>query len=137
MKRFKRVAIAVLAIMGIVCLSGYFFLRRTLPQVSGTIIIKEGIQNEISIQRNRWGVPAIEASSRGDLFYAIGFVHASDRLFQMDMARRLAYGRLSEIFGERALGLDKHKKDLLIEESITQSLAEAKLDPTLEHLIRQ
>ena len=123
--------------MGIVCLSGYFFLRRTLPPLSGTVVIKEGIQENITIKRNRWGVPAIAAASRGDLFYAIGFVHASDRLFQMDMARRMATGRLSEVFGERALELDRQKKDLLIEESITQSLAEAKLEPELELIIRQ
>lgn len=100
-------------------------------------MIEEGIQSDIVIKRNRWGIPDIQADSKSDLFYAIGFAHASDRLFQMDMARRMATGRLAEVFGERALQMDKQKKDLLIEESITQSLAEAELDPELELIIRQ
>jgi len=105
----------------------YFLLRQTLPKTEGEIHIK-GIQEKIVIKRNQWGVPYIKAKSKGDLLFAIGFLHASDRLFQMDLTRRMATGRLSEIFGERTLDLDKYHKDILIEESIQKLIGEVSMD---------
>lgn len=121
MKIVKRVMLWLFIAVILVSLSIYFFLRHTLPKLEGEIRVK-GIIGEILIKRNRWGVPGIDARNAPDLFFAIGFIHAQDRLFQMDLARRLAMGRLSEVLGERALEVDKYQKDLLIEESIEKSV---------------
>ncbi|MFI4888488.1 MAG: penicillin acylase family protein, partial [Burkholderiales bacterium] len=59
-----------------------------------------------TIARDTRGVPHIAASNLHDLYVAQGFTEASDRLFQMELARRYAYGRLAEIFGKRALSYD-------------------------------
>lgn len=73
-------------------------------------IVTAGIAQPATIARDRRGVPHIRASTLHDLFFAQGFAQASDRLFQMDLARRYAYGRLSEVFGSRALSLDEEMR---------------------------
>ena len=69
-----------------------------LPQVSGTLMVS-GVSAPVRIIRDRWGVPHIKAENQDDLFFAQGFVQAQDRLFQMDLWRRSAQGRLSEVLG--------------------------------------
>ena len=66
-----------------------------------------GINDKVTIIRDDWGVPHIYGENEEDVFFAMGFVHAQDRLFQMDLYRRVARGRLSEVLGESALGDDK------------------------------
>ena len=73
--------------------------------VSGTIAIA-GLTAPVRVRRDRWGVPHIEASSRDDLFVAQGFVQAQDRLFQMDLWRRAAQGRLAEVLGPNFIERD-------------------------------
>jgi penicillin amidase len=80
--------------------------RRRLPQIEGTLSLP-GLQGHVEVIRDRWGVPHIYADSSHDLFFAQGFVHAQDRLFQMEIHRRLALGRLSELFGELSLDTDR------------------------------
>ena len=69
-----------------------------LPQVSGTLGL-DGVSAPVRVVRDRWGVPHIYAQNERDLFFAQGFVQAQDRLFQMDLWRRSAQGRLSEVLG--------------------------------------
>jgi penicillin amidase len=80
--------------------------RRRLPKIDGTLSLP-GLHDEVEIIRDRWGVPHIYAKSSHDLFFAQGFVHAQDRLFQMEIHRRLATGKLSELFGELSLDTDR------------------------------
>lgn len=80
--------------------------RRRLPQQSGSIQLK-GLTAKVTVRRDPEGVPYLYAASRKDLFFAQGFVHAQDRLWQMEVNRRLALGRLSEVFGEGALNTDR------------------------------
>jgi penicillin amidase len=68
--------------------------RRCLPQVDGRIYSQE-LNSTVIISRDRWGIPRIQANSRHDLFFSQGFVHAQDRLWQMEVNRRAATGRLS------------------------------------------
>ena len=75
------------------------------PQVSGTLAIA-GLAAPVRIVRDRWGVPHIYAESTMDLFTAQGFVQAEDRLFQMDLWRRAAQGRLSEVLGANFIERD-------------------------------
>jgi penicillin amidase len=69
-----------------------------LPQVSGTLALA-GLEQPVRVVRDRWGVPHIFAQSSADLFFTQGFVQAQDRLFQMDLWRRSAQGRLAEVLG--------------------------------------
>ena len=80
--------------------------RGSLPRTDGTITLP-GLEAEVEVIRDKWGVPHIYASSTHDLFFAQGFVHAQDRLSQMEVNRRLARGRLAELFGAVALETDR------------------------------
>lgn len=94
-------------ILGPVARQGLTMLsRRRLPQINGKIDVP-GLSAQVEIFRDRWGVPHIYASNIHDLYYAQGFVHAQDRLFQMEMNRRIAQGTLSALFGEIALDTDR------------------------------
>ncbi|MCP4441386.1 MAG: penicillin acylase family protein [Aureispira sp.] len=80
--------------------------RQSMPNYDEKIPLK-GIDGKIEIVRDEWGVPHIQAQSQKDLFFAQGFAHAQDRLWQMEVNRRVAAGRLSEVFGELALDTDR------------------------------
>ncbi len=81
------------------------FARRPLPQTRGRVEL-DGLEGPVSIRRDRWGVPHIEAGPE-DVWFAEGFCHAQDRLFQMDFYRRAVCGRLSEVAGPRTLPVDR------------------------------
>jgi penicillin amidase len=83
----------------------YWQARASLPQLDGTLRVA-GLAAPVEVRRDARGVPHIRAQSAEDLFFAQGYISAQDRLWQMDVSRRLATGELSEIFGERTLGLD-------------------------------
>jgi penicillin amidase len=80
-------------------------LRPTLPQTSGELRL-DGLEGEVEVLRDRWGVPQIFAGNERDLFFAQGYVHAQDRLFQMEIQRRTGMGRLAELLGEDVLEFD-------------------------------
>jgi penicillin amidase len=77
-----------------------------LPQVDGRITV-EGLQAEVTVGRDHDGIPHLQAKNRHDLFFAQGFVHAQDRLWQMELNRRVASGRLSEMLGSPGLETDR------------------------------
>jgi penicillin G amidase len=81
-------------------------LRRPLPRTSGTLPLP-GLQAPVQVIRDRWGVPHIYAASNADLFMAQGYIHAQDRLWQMEFQRRVAFGELAELFGAVALDSDR------------------------------
>jgi penicillin G amidase len=81
-------------------------VRQPLPLLDGTPIIA-GVRQPVEVIRDRWGIPHIYAASHDDLFFAQGYVHAQDRLFQMDVSRRVGAGRLSEIAGSYGLANDR------------------------------
>ncbi|MGE6752993.1 penicillin acylase family protein [Rossellomorea sp. NPDC071047] len=83
-----------------------FYIDRSLPITSGTISL-EGLSEDVEVTRDKDGVPHILAQNEKDLFMAQGYVQAQDRLFQMDLSRRQASGRLSEVVGEKAIDRDK------------------------------
>ncbi|MCI0398830.1 MAG: penicillin acylase family protein [Chloroflexi bacterium] len=88
-----------------------YMSRNRLPQVSGRLYLP-GLKREVVIRRDRWGIPHIHAANRHDLFFAQGFVHAQDRLWQMELNRRAASGRLSALLGEIALETDRLTRTL-------------------------
>ena len=70
------------------------------------------LNGPVEVLRDRWGVPHIYAASSGDLLFAQGFVHAQDRLWQMDFQRRVVRGRLAEVFGPTVLDTDRSMRIL-------------------------
>ncbi len=78
----------------------------SVPRRDG-VLSAPGLSAPVVIVRDRFGVPHITAANDADLYFAQGFVHAQDRLFQMDVERRLARGEIAEIFGEKALPADR------------------------------
>ncbi len=110
MKRFKFVIAAGSLTLLLILVGIVLFLWRvgtvSLPQEDGAIRIS-GVSSETEIFRDSLGVPYIVAASDSDAYFALGFVHAQDRLFQMEMYRRLGEGRLSEVFGPKTLPVDE------------------------------
>ena len=80
--------------------------RARLPKIDGQVYLK-GLKEEVDVIRDKWGVAHIYAKNINDLLFAQGFVHAQDRLFQMELNRKVARGRLSEIIGIKALDTDR------------------------------
>lgn len=86
-------------------------LRRPLPRTSGRLALR-GLAARATVHRDRWGVPHIYADGNADLFAALGYVHAQDRLWQMELNRRTGHGQLAEIFGPVALSSDQFIRTL-------------------------
>lgn len=89
----------------------WWVYRMALPKVNGTLR-GPGLGAPVEIVRDRWGIPHIYAKSLMDALYAQGYVHAQDRLWQMELQRRIAAGRLAEIFGSQALEADRFVRRL-------------------------
>ncbi len=104
-RRWRYPGIALLLLLlGLVALLAY--LQARLPQRSGELSL-QGLSAPVSVQYDAWGVPHIQASNEADLYRALGYVQAQDRLFQMELMRRLARGELAEILGAGLLPSDR------------------------------
>jgi len=105
-----RVLGALLAFIAVLALAagGWFYsrLRASLPVLDGSVATS-GLTAPVTIERDALGVPTIRGANRGDVARALGFLHAQERFFQMDLTRRRAAGELAELFGQGALGLDR------------------------------
>ncbi|MDQ7842550.1 MAG: penicillin acylase family protein [Armatimonadota bacterium] len=86
--------------------AGTYLIIRAFPRTEGLLAVP-GLEEPVEVLRDRWGVPHLVARNAYDLFFAQGFVHAQDRLWQMEFNRRVASGRLSEIFGATTLSTDR------------------------------
>ncbi|NJP37781.1 penicillin acylase family protein [Alkalicoccus luteus] len=110
-RRYVRVGIIMLLTMCSLLLAGLLFIwwfsAQSHPQLDGETI-EAPLTAEVEVIRDSRGVAKIQADELEDLFYTQGYVMAQDRLFQMDMTRRLAGGRLAEVIGEDALESDKY-----------------------------
>src|SRR6266699_3038910 len=101
----KTLAMAA-GVAGLAAGAYYYFVQRPLPKKKGDLVL-EGLHEPVEIIFDRFGVPHIYAENEDDLFFAQGYVHAQDRLWQMELNRRTGSGRLSEIFGEVAIEADR------------------------------
>ncbi|MEK9137270.1 MAG: penicillin acylase family protein, partial [Bacteroidota bacterium] len=110
MNKRTKIIVGGLVVLVVLGIATFFFLRyqirKSFPQTSGTISLS-GLEQPVQVIRDEYGSPRIEASNEHDLLMALGYVHAQDRLWQMDMGRRVGGGRLSELFGEVTLPFDK------------------------------
>jgi penicillin amidase len=101
-----RVVVGLLVLLLAAALGVWMFLRASLASMDGTIKAA-GLNGPVSVARDDRGIPLISGADRNDLAYATGFVHAQERFFQMDLLRRVGGGELAELFGDKALGVDK------------------------------
>jgi penicillin amidase len=74
----------------------------SLPRLAGEVALP-GLTGQVEVVRDRWGVPHVRAGSAEDAYAAMGFLHAQDRLWQMEVNRRVGQGRLAEVVGSAAL----------------------------------
>jgi penicillin amidase len=107
MRRVLLKALTVLVALAVVALAAaYLYARQSLPVVNGTIGVA-GLSGPVEIVRDADAIPHIFAATKRDGLYALGYVHAQDRLWQMEFQRRVGFGRLSEIFGETTVPQDR------------------------------
>jgi penicillin amidase len=84
----------------------YYLTTKSFPKTSGSVDLP-GLQADVKVFRDEYGVPHIYAGSDYDAYFAVGYVHAQDRLWQMELLRRAGQGRLAEVLGEPALKVDR------------------------------
>jgi penicillin amidase len=100
-----------LAVLIVLAAGATLWLLSSLPRFDGELHLA-GLAQEVRVRRDANAIPHIAAKSANDAYFALGFVHAQDRLWQMDLERRVAQGRLSELFGEQALATDRFMRTL-------------------------
>lgn len=108
---WQKTAAAAAGLAGLVGGAYYLFMHRPLPKTRGTLRLA-GLHEPVEIVTDIYGVPHIYAHNEDDLYMAQGYVHAQQRLWQMEFNRRLGAGRLAEIFGEVALEADRFTRRL-------------------------
>jgi penicillin amidase len=118
------VAIVLIVVAVILAAVGAWFVRRPWPEVKGEITVP-GLSASIEVLRDEWGVPHIYAQNEHDLFLAQGYVHAQDRLWQMEMNRRIGSGTLSAILGQSTLSIDRFMRTLGLRRAAERDLASA------------
>lgn len=105
-ERLTSAAAAAVLLAGAAVTAGWFHLRTAVPAMSGSRHLPD-VREEVRIRSGEFAIPRVDAASEHDLFFAQGWLHASHRLWQMELLRRTARGTLSELFGERALPADR------------------------------
>lgn len=108
-------SICVVAVVGL-----NMYLSSSKPIIKGSLTLS-ALDADVKVVRDGFGVPHIKATSDADLYRAQGFVQAQDRLFQMDLARRQASGRLSEVVGEAAVNTDKFFRTFSLRDAAEKS----------------
>ena len=123
MKTLKKVLLILISIIVLLSLALYAYLQTTKPIYEGEISLKN-ISKETTVYFDDYGVPHIYANTQKDAITALGYVHAQDRLWQMELLRRIAPGRLSELFGTKALKNDLFFAGIGIEQNSEKAIAE-------------
>ncbi|BCX17534.1 MAG: penicillin amidase [Geminicoccaceae bacterium] len=123
MLRFLRRAVLALAALVAAALVGIAgLLVASLPEHEGRVAVA-GLDGPVEILRDAHAVPAIRATSERDAWFALGFVHGTDRLWQLEVTRRIGRGRLAELLGARALPFDRFMRTLGLARVAEEGLA--------------
>ncbi len=123
MKRLKKVLLILISTILLFFLSLYTYLLTTKPQYEGEVSL-QNVTSKTTVYFDEYGVPHIYANSQKDAMTVLGYVHAQDRLWQMELMRRIAPGRLSELFGTKALKNDLFFAGIGIDENSEKAIAE-------------
>ena len=124
MQRVWRWGVAVVGLLVVLALLAYGFLRGGAPRLDGDVVL-EGLSAPVQVTRDALGTPSIIAGSRPDAMRVLGYLHAQDRFFQMDLARRVAAGELSDLVGSAALDYDRRQRIFRLREVAKQILSRA------------
>ncbi len=128
MKIVKRILVGILILIALVTVSGLFIFnyinKGAIPNYNQDLKIK-GLTTEVTVLRDSLGIPHIYAENETDLYRAVGFCMAQDRLWQMDLLRRVTQGRISEILGKEQAGTDLLMRALRIQEKSEKIISEA------------
>ncbi|WP_299124304.1 penicillin acylase family protein [uncultured Tenacibaculum sp.] len=121
MKLLKR-GLKIVVILVVLLIVGVWLFTKTLhPKYSGELELAD-ISNNVTVYYDEVGVPHINAENQKDAYTALGYVHAQDRLWQMELIRRIAAGRLAELFGKDLVRVDKFFSGLGIEEAANKTI---------------
>ena len=121
---WRRIGLGLLVLPALLLVAaggGFLWLRSGLPRDEGTLRLA-GLTAPVTVIRDRDGVPLIRATSEADAYFALGFVHAQDRLWQMELHRRIPAGRLAELFGAQALPVDRLMRTIGLYRRIVASM---------------
>ncbi len=129
MRRFKKFLLVLLVLIVVLAIALFACIFHLKPKYEGELQLKN-LEKETTVYFDEYGVPHIYADSEKDAMTALGYVHAQERLWQMELLRRIAPGKLSEIFGSVALKNDKFFAGIGIEEASAKAIA--KLDKNSE-----
>ncbi len=108
---WQKTLVGVAGLAGLAGGAYYMLMRRPLPNKQGELHLL-GLHEPVEVITDRYGVPHIYAQNEDDLFFAQGYIHAQERLWQMELNRRIASGRLSEVFGKIAIETDRFARRL-------------------------
>ena len=122
MKKFKKALLIFASLLLLIALSLYIYLQTTKPQYEGEVDIKN-ISKNTEVFFDEYGIPHIYAANQTDAQVVLGYVHAQDRLWQMELLRRIAAGRLSELFGNKVSKTDMFFVGLGIDENSEKAVA--------------
>lgn len=125
MRRFKKILLVLVLLIVVIGIGLCAYIFHLKPKYEGELQLKN-LQKETTVYFDEFGVPHIYADSEKDAMTALGYVHAQERLWQMELLRRIAPGKLSEIFGSVALKNDKFFAGIGIDEASAKAIA--KLD---------
>ncbi len=130
------VFVLVIALVGTVAVGGLlaWVSARAQPQVSGILSVP-GLATPVEVIRDETGIAHLYADTPDDLFFAQGFVHASERMWQMEVFRHIGAGRVSELFGESQLDTDRFIRTLGWRQAVERDLAA--LDPATVHVLER
>lgn len=121
MRILKKILFGLIVVLIIAAISGFIYINSLKPQYSGTLEI-QNLQSEVSTYFDDYGIPHIYAENQQDAYVTLGYLHAQDRLWQMELLRRIAPGRLSEILGKDLLVTDKFFATIGIEEATEKAI---------------
>lgn len=122
MKIVKKILLVLVSLIVLIALALFIYLQTSKPKYEGEENLAD-ISKPTTVYFDEYGVPHIYADTQKDAMTTLGYVHAQDRLWQMELMRRIAPGRLSEIFGNPALKTDKFFAGIGIDENSKQAVA--------------
>ncbi len=117
----KKIGYFLLFVVLLLALVSFIFVQNNKPTYKGSATIK-GLGEEVSVYFDTYGVPHIFADNEEDAYMALGYVHAQDRLWQMELIRRIAAGRLSELFGKEFVKTDKLFRGMGLEAAAAKTI---------------